>query len=73
MSLEPEESVLDRPKTKEELAKEEKERKERNIRITRLIKGIGRIIRGIGKVIYKIGNGIVNACERSLARQRESV
>lgn len=62
------ESLENPPKTKEELAKEEQERKERNVRITRLVRGIGIIIRGFGKALYKIGNGIVKACDRSLAK-----
>lgn len=61
-------ALYQKPKTKEELAKEEKERKERNVKLTRIAKGIGILIRGFGRAFYKIGDSIVRACDKSLGK-----
>lgn len=46
----------------------EQERKERNVKLTRIAKGFGVVIRVFGTFFYKLGNGIARSCDKSLAK-----
>ena len=64
MSFEPDkDSILyQEPKTK---AEEEQERRERNVRMLRLTKGIGIFTRWVGGGITRLGSHIVSKCDDS--------
>lgn len=47
---------------------EEMDKKVRNVKLTRMAKGLGLLISAIGRGITKFGDGIVRACDRSLAK-----